>query len=736
MDRNCSRIKSTLAVFGCSLLTSTVAQAAEVTYERILNPEPGNWLTHHHDLSAQRYSTLNAINKTNIKNLKLAFAVPLGGKSAGESLQATPLVEDGFMYMVDSWGVVYKIDVRSGTAGRIVWKMDPEIDLHDRNLGVALWCNLVISVTGYAGRVIATDKDTGQVGWDKNITDQNDLELTAAPLAIKDVVLIGGSGGDRGVRNWVAALDPKTGDMVWKTYSIPAPGEPGSETWKDKVNAWQTGGGAFYGTGAYDPATNLTYWGSGNPVPAYDSSFRPGDNLFTNSAIAFNAGNGKITWWHQYTPNDNRDYDETGSHILIDTKINGEDRKIVSHAGRNGFTYSFDRLNGQFLKATQHVKDVTWTKGIDPKTGKPIDYNPGRDVQFYAEGEATLANGAVRRTCPTIGGGTNFWPVSYSHRTGYLYIPAHEGCSDMSVDTSAHIKGEFMGRGFTPNGRVTSSLTMLDPVTGEVKKRADFPYQNSSGVLSTGGGLVFTGMLDGTLMALDDQTLEEQWRFNVGTGFNAAPMTYAVNGKQYIAIASGVCCVRRADRSVIRLPPSDEIRSCAINRTRLCFTYSDYRWLHDGGAARPCRRGDRMTSRRTFIRLLGGGAAWPIALRAQQSERVRRIGVLAAGSAANDPDLQARMAAFLQGLQELGWIDGRNVRIEFRWYGAHDADTRRYAAELVALAPEVILAGGTATMAPLLQATRTVPIVFASVVDPVHGEFVNFHKTKRRGRCL
>jgi alcohol dehydrogenase (cytochrome c) len=545
MDRDCSRIKSTtLALFGCSLLACTVAQAAEVTYERILNPEPGNWLTHHHDFSAQRYSTLDAINKTNIKNLKLAFAVPLGGKSVGESLQATPLVEDGFMYMVDSWGVVYKIDVRSGTAGKIVWKMDPKLDRQDRNRGVALWGNLVISVTGYAGHVIATDKETGQVVWDKNITDQDDLELTAAPLAIKDLVLIGGSGGDRGVRNWVAALDPKTGDMVWKTYSIPAPGEPGSETWKDKVNAWQTGGGAFYGTGAYDPATNLTYWGSGNPVPAYDSSFRPGDNLFTNSAIAFNAGNGKITWWHQYTPNDNRDYDETGSHILIDTKINGEDRKIVSHAGRNGFTYSFDRLNGQFLKATQHVKDVTWTKGIDPKTGKPIDYNPGRDVQFYAEGEATLANGAVRRTCPTIGGGTNFWPVSYSHRTGYLYIPAHEGCSDISVDTSAHIKGKFMGGGFTPNGRVTSSLTMLDPVTGELKKRADFPYQNSSGVLSTGGGLVFTGMLDGTLLALDDQTLEEQWRFNVGTGFNAAPMTYAVNGKQYIAIASGVCCVR------------------------------------------------------------------------------------------------------------------------------------------------------------------------------------------------
>jgi alcohol dehydrogenase (cytochrome c) len=241
MNVKFNRTKSTLAMFACSLLASTVVQAAEVTYDRILNPEPGNWLTHHHDFSAQRYSTLDTINKTNIKNLKLAFAVPLGGKSAGESLEATPLVEDGFMYMVDSWGVVYKIDVRSGTAGRIIWKMDPKLDRQDRNRGVALWGDLVISVTGYAGHVIATNKDTGQVTWDKNVTDQADLELTAAPLAIKDVVLIGGSGGDRGVRNWVAALDPKTGDVVWKTYSIPAPGEPGSETWKDKVNAWQTG---------------------------------------------------------------------------------------------------------------------------------------------------------------------------------------------------------------------------------------------------------------------------------------------------------------------------------------------------------------------------------------------------------------------------------------------------------------------------------------------------------------
>jgi alcohol dehydrogenase (cytochrome c) len=537
------KISTVLAAFACALLAGT-ARAADVTYERLLNPEPQNWLTHHRDYSAQRHSPLDQINKSNIRNLKLLFAVPLGGKSTGESLEATPLVDDGFMYIVDSWGVVYKIDVRSGTAGKILWKMDPKLDKQDRNRGVALWNNLVISVTGYATRVIATDKETGQIVWDKNLFDQEDLELTAAPLALKDSIIVGGSGGDRGLRNWVAALDPKSGEIKWKTYSIPAPGEPGSETWKDNHNAYLTGGGAFYGTGSYDPANNLTYWGSGNAVPAYDSSFRPGDNLYTSSAIAFDAASGKITWHFQYTPNDNRDYDETGAHILIDTKVNGEDRKVIAHAGRNGFNYVLDRLNGQFLKATQHVKVVSWTKGIDPKTGKPVDYDPGKEVQTYAEGAGTVADKATRQICPSIAGGTNFWPASYSRKTGSLYIPAQEGCGTVTVDTSGHVKGRFNGGNPGAAGAITSSVTMIDPATGELKKRAEFPYPIASGVLSTAGGVVMTGLLDGTVVALDDQTLDELWRFNVGSGFNVPPMTYAVNGKQYIAISSGLCCVR------------------------------------------------------------------------------------------------------------------------------------------------------------------------------------------------
>jgi alcohol dehydrogenase (cytochrome c) len=547
-----ARVRAHVIGLLCGTALAGAAQAADVTYERLLNPEPQNWLMNHRDYAAQRYSPLDAINKTNVKNMKLLFAVAIGGSAGNEALEATPLVDDGFMYIADHWGAVYKIDVRSGTAGRIVWKMDPGQERLDRNRGVALWGNLVISVTSYDGRVIATDKETGKIVWDKNLRDQPDVELTAAPLALKDSIIIGASGGDRGVRDWIASLDPKTGDVKWKKFSVPAPGEPGSETWKDKNNAWQTGGGAFYVTGSYDPATNTTYWGSGNPVPGYDSFYRPGDNLYTNSILAIDATTGKFNWHFQYTPNDNRDYDETGTHILIDAKINGEDRKIVSHAGRNGYNYSFDRLNGQFLKAGQHVGKITWTKGIDPKTGKPVDYDPNRDVQIYAEPANVNDDKATRNVCPDNAGGTNYWPAAYSPKTKFVYIPELEGCADITPDYARHVKGKFDGGTYVNPGRISSGIVMFDPVAGEAKKRADFPYPNFAGVLATGGGIVMTALLDGTIVALDDTTLAELWKINVGTGFNAPPMTYAVDGKQYVAIASGL--FRNAKNKLTKAP--------------------------------------------------------------------------------------------------------------------------------------------------------------------------------------
>ena len=529
-----------------------VTSAADVTYERLLNPEPHNWLMVHKDYNSQRYSTLDQINRSNIKNLKLKYAIAIGGASPNEALEVTPLVEDGYMYVVDGWGAVYKIDVRSGTHGRTLWKTDPGIKRYARLRGVALWGNLVISTTGKDGRVIAVDKETGKIVWDTNLSDNPELELSAAPLALKDDIIIGGSGGDQGVRDWIASLDPKTGTLKWKTYSIPAPGEPGSETWKDKNEAWKTGGGAFYVTGSYDPQTNLTIWGSGNPVPGYDSAYRPGDNLFTASAIAFNVATGKMQWYHQYTPNDNRDYDETGVHMLIDTKVNGTDRKIVTHPGRNGFNYTFDRVTGEFLNAGQYVSKVTWTKGIDPKTGKPLDYDPTKDLQIYAEPPNVMQNKVTRRVCPDISGGNNFWPPAYSAITGMVYIPSVETCADVTPDETAHVKGKFAGGTYINPEPVKSSIVVVDPATSQQKMRKEMPYSNSAGVLSTAGGFIVTALLDGTIYALDDRTLDELWSINVGTGFNAPPMTYSVDGKQYIAIASGLW--RNARNKLARSP--------------------------------------------------------------------------------------------------------------------------------------------------------------------------------------
>jgi alcohol dehydrogenase (cytochrome c) len=537
-----ARSTHTLAAVCTSLaLLSAGARAADVTYQRLLNPEPQNWLMNHHDFGAHRYSALDIINKTNAKNLKLAFAVAIGGTSGNENLEATPLVEDGFMYMTDAWGVVYKIDVRSGTFGRVVWKMDPGQEKIDRNRGVALWGNLVISVVGGDARVIATDKDTGKIVWDKKLDDQRDLTLNAAPLALKDAIIVGASGGDQGVRDWLVALDPRTGELKWRTYPIPAPGEPGSATWKDNHNAWQTGGGAFYVTGSYDPGSNLTYWGSGNPSPKYDSSYRPGDNLYTDSALAIDAASGKIVWYHQYTPNDTMDYDETGTHIVIDAALNGGTRKILAHAGRNGFYYTFDRVSGQFLKASQYVPTVTWTKGIDPETGKPVEYDLAKDLQTYAQPVGKIVAGE-RSTgvCPAVPGGSNFWPAAYSEKTKLLYIPEIEGCSWIGRDQTRHVPGKFEGGSFGYDSRLSSGLVVVDPATAEVKQRKAMPYADTSGALATAGGIVVTALIDGTVMVLDDQTLDELWSLNVGTGINAPPMTYAVNGKQYIAIATGL----------------------------------------------------------------------------------------------------------------------------------------------------------------------------------------------------
>ena len=531
-----------LLLAGAVALTAAPAVAADVTPQRLTNPEPGNWLMNHRTYDAQRYSPLDAINKTSVKGLKLAYAVAIGGTSVNENLESTPLAEDGFLYVVDLWGVVYKIDARSGDVGRIVWRMDPgQEKVPDANRGVALWGNFVVSVANHPARLIATNKETGKVVWETNISDgQNGLQFTAAPLPVKDKIVLGASGGDNGVRTFILGLDAATGKLLWKKFVIPAPGEPGSETWKDKNNAWQTGGGAMWVTGSYDPGTNQTLWGTGNPVPWSDPYYRPGDNLYTNSLISWDPDSGKMNWYHQYTPGDMWDYDEEGSHILIDAAVGGQPRKLVTHAARNGFLYSFERANGQTVLAKPYMERINWTAGIDQKTGKPVDYDPNRDVQVYSGKQNYTLAEPTKRLCPALTGGNNYFPPSYSRRTGLLYIPAYTMCNDSTLDQEAIKKGIYFSRISKFIERSESDLIMADPLTGEVKKRVHSVYPNVSGVLSTAGGLVFTAYTDGTFAAYDDNTLDQLWKINVGTGFNAPPITFEAGGKQYVAILSGI----------------------------------------------------------------------------------------------------------------------------------------------------------------------------------------------------
>jgi alcohol dehydrogenase (cytochrome c) len=565
--------RNTLAMTTAALLTGTLlagsAIAADVTADRLANAdkEPGNWLMNHRTYDAQRYSPLDKINKANVKNLKLAYALAIGGTAVNENLESTPLAEDGYLYVVDQWGVVYKIDGRSGDVGRIVWRMDPGQEKTPlANRGVALWGNLVISVANYPARVIATNKETGKPAWEANLGDgQADLQLTAAPLPVKDKIIIGAAGGDRGVRDFIAALDGATGKVVWRKYTVPAPGEPGSETWKDKNNAWQTGGGAMWITGSYDAATNQVLWGTGNPVPMYNPYYRPGDNLYTNSLISWDPDTGKMNWYHQYTPGDMWDYDAAGTHILIDGAVAGAPHKMVVHPGRNGFLYAFERTNGQTLHAKPYMEGITWTKGIDQKTGMPVDYDPSKDIQVYSGVQAQTMTDRTKVLCPSHEGGNNYWSASYSPRTKLLYIPSRPTCDEvtMTPEQMRSSTGSLLGGGIRFFARTESEIVVSDPFTGEVKRRLRSTYPNYSAALTTAGGLMFTGFGDGTFIAYDDESLDPLWKINVGTGFNAPPMTFESGGKQYVAILAGLSQISKG-----RLTLTPELREMR-NQTML-----------------------------------------------------------------------------------------------------------------------------------------------------------------------
>src|SRR5712672_1884124 len=507
----------------CGALSA--ARAADMSFERALNAdrEPQNWLLHHKNYQGHRFSALKEINTGTVSNLRLAFTVGLGGLQSGGryaqgNLEATPLVDNGMMYIPDGWGSVYAIDVSSGKKGEIKWKFDPGVDrawagdvacCGVNNRGVALWKDKVISIA-LDGRIFALNRATGEVVWERKAAEPAIGEtVTLAPLVVRDLAIIGSAGGEFGIRGWIDATDLNTGQLAWRTYTIPGAGEPGNETWKDGKDHWKHGGASIWVTATYDPETETIYQGIGN------------------------AG---------------YDYDEISEHQIINAKVNGEDRKLVVHGARNGFYYALDRINGAFVAGKQYVDQLTWTKGLDPKTGRPLDYDPAKDVQVYVEGSHPTRANPVATRCPATPGGKNWEPAAYNPELNLIYIPSSEGCNQLElvvqqdfVDQGGTVKPRerFTGGAGKPLQQATGSIKALDPVSGETKAVARTDLPNWSGVLATGGNLVFTGLWEGALVAYDGKTLQEVWRFDTGCGVVAPPISYAVNGKQYVAVAAG-----------------------------------------------------------------------------------------------------------------------------------------------------------------------------------------------------
>jgi len=574
-------LKGGLSVLAAGIVAGGMAlpaSARDMSQTRLENAgaEPDNWLHVNGNYAAHRFSSLTQINKDNVKGLTPKMMVLLAGQSPAiggryqvTRLEGTPTAEDGFLYVTDGWGALYKVDVRSGNRADFVWKMDPQVDkvwagdvacCGVDNRGVGLWKDLVISIA-LDGRLIGTNKETGEVKWENKIADPANAEtLTVAPLIIRDQAVVGIAGAEYGIRGFLEATDLNTGKSKWRTYTAGGndrdPNEKAKATWLGTNNTWQTGGGSIWQTGTFDAKLNLMYWGTGNAGPDYDQEYRPGDNLYTASVLAMNPDDGFIKWFFQYTPGDPYDYDEIGEHPLIDIEIGGKMTALVTHPARNGFFYGFDRTNGQFLYGQKYPNVVTWTDGIDPKTGRPLSYVAGKPLQQYNPGTVVTRGNGVANVCPATTGGKNWEPSAYSPLTKSLYTDSAEGCVQRAVvkldafeaqGGTVKKRANWTGGGTVPAGTPNTnpittitrySISKINPVDGKVSKKLMTDSKNW-GLLTTAGGLVCGATYLGDITCYDADTLDILWVYNVGTPIGAPPMSFAVQGKQYIAIEVG-----------------------------------------------------------------------------------------------------------------------------------------------------------------------------------------------------
>ncbi|HUF19372.1 MAG TPA: PQQ-dependent dehydrogenase, methanol/ethanol family [Burkholderiales bacterium] len=529
-----------LALGAIAAFSAAPAAVAQVTYQDLVKADSNTseWLMYGRTYDGQRHVKLGKITPRNVNRLHPVWVFPTGGDNRG--LQATPLVHKGVIYMSADQSRVFAIDARTG---QVKWRFDPELSKDvervyccgSNNRGVALLGNLVYVGTMDA-RLIALDKDTGNVVWEAKVEDwEHGYSITGAPLVVKDMVLTGVAGGEFGIRGFVKAFDARTGALRWTAYTIPGPGEAGNETWPG--DTWKHGGAPTWTTGAYDPDLNLVYWNTGNAAP-WNCRVRKGDNQWSAATIAIDANAGTIKWGFQYTPWDCWDYDSVSTPVLLDTMVDGKRVKALVHYDKNGFFYVLDRTSGRFIYGKGLVPGINWAKGLDPVTGRP-NVNPEMIAQSGGPEIAPII--------PSLEGAIDWHPLSYDPKLNYVFFLSNNwamGYKFWEEDKfEPPTKGEwFLGADYQQYlipGEQTGGFVAFDLTNRKIAWEVRGPQPFWAGAVSTSSGLVFTGDMRGYFMAIDSKSGKVLWQFQTGSGIIGSPITYELDGVQYVAVPSG-----------------------------------------------------------------------------------------------------------------------------------------------------------------------------------------------------
>jgi alcohol dehydrogenase (cytochrome c) len=515
-----------------------LAAGTGVTWERLRDSgkEPQNYMHYWGDLAGQHYSALNQINTQNVKGLQAKWAVQMPGDGV---VQAIPLVVDGVMYTTGPAGGSLEVRALDAKTGRTIWRYDRKqkktnaYEINRSNRGVSILGNRLFLGTLDAA-LVALDARTGTPLWEVQLADtMQGYSLTSPPLVVKDKIITGISGGEFGIPGFIEAYEPATGKKLWRWNTIPGPGEKGNETWAG--DSWKYGAGATWLTGSYDATLDTLYWTTGNPGPDINGDVRLGDNLYTASVVALDPNTGKLKWHYQFTPNDTHDWDATEDVVLVDRMWHGQQRKLLMQANRNGIFYVLDRTNGKFLAGTPFVR-ASWVSGFD-ENGKPKTTENWR---------ATPAGSVVY---PALGGGSNFQAPSYSPLTGWMYFayfdgPGNYASGPQQFEVGRQYQGRGTGGGFgapaaTNQAPPSQGIQAFDPETGKTVWKFELSQHSlSHGVMATAGGLVFAASPEGNFFALDAKTGKSLWRFGAGGTIPSSPMSYSVDGKQFVAISS------------------------------------------------------------------------------------------------------------------------------------------------------------------------------------------------------